>query len=175
MIILMLGLWTFFANDKTVTMNRSFHTISRTLQDTSKISSVKRAFESANSIKEIPRKTIDNRFIPDLTNKKRYNPFDFSIASQRFQSKIYNVKKSKIMENSSFNSSEINPLDFYTLPHLLSNYVNTSGQILHRSVTGLSAKKQKQVSKAIRRARSFGFMSCVANDVSTFPKRGDSL
>lgn len=135
-------------------------------------------FNTANSLNtnaQAQKITIDNRFIPEFNNKTTYDPFDFSIASQRYQSKVYKTKLAKQLKTSSFNSAEINPVNFYLLPHLLSSYVNQSGQIMHRSVTGLSNKKQKQISKAIRRARAFGLMSSVAKDVSTFPKRGSTL
>lgn len=130
---------------------------------------------SMNAVNETQRVVIDNRFIPDFNNKTTYDPFDFSVASQRYQSKVYKTKLANKMKTASFNSQEINPVNFYVLPHLLSTYVNQTGQILHRSVTGLSNKKQKEMSKAVRRARAFGLMSSVAKDVSTFEKRGATL
>lgn len=36
---------------------------------------------------------------------------------------------------------------------LLSQYINEQGKIMPRRVTGLSAKKQKQITKSIKRAR----------------------
>lgn len=150
---------------------RSMHSTSKKLGP---FDSVKDMFKLASDISQ-KRTTVDDRFIPYFNNKTTYDPFDFSIASQRYQSKVYKTQLAQHMKSSSFNTVEINPTDFYVMPHLLNNYMNSSGQILHRSVTGLSAKKQKQMAKAIRRARSFGLMSSVAKDVSTFPKRGSSL
>lgn len=118
---------------------------------------------------------ISNNFIPYFDNKVTYDPFDFSLAKLRYQKKINKVKSNEFVKSSNFNSVEINPLDFYCLPHLLSNFLNLSGQILHRSVTGLESKNQKKISKAIKRSRSFGLLSSVSKDVSTFPKRGSSL
>lgn len=141
--------------------------------------SAKNAAKTSNSIDEKPT-TVNEQFIPSFdsrhdSQKITYDPFDFSIASQRFNSRVNAVQFANKMKSSSFNSKEINPTDFYVLPHLLNGYMNESGQILHRSVTGLSGRKQKQMSKAIRRAKSFGLLSSVAKDVSTFPKRGDNL
>ena len=162
---------------------RSIHTASvlrNAASSSSKASSfgsVKKILDTANDMNksQSERVIIDSRFIPEFYSKTTYDPFDFSISSQRYQSKVYKTKEAKVMKSSSFNAPEINPIDFYTLPHLLSNYMNSSGQILHRSVTGLAPKKQKQVAKAIRRARSFGLLSSVAKDVSTFTKRGSTL
>lgn len=167
---------------------RSIHTTQRALQTAaSKRSTVGKSFGSAGDVfqeaaqlerqsqAQQQRTTIDDRFIPNFNKKTTYDPFDFSISSQRYQNKVNKTQQAQRMKSSSFNSVEINPSDFYVLPHLLSSYVNVSGQILHRSVTGLSGKKQKQMAKAIRRARAFGLMSSVAKDVSTFAKRGRTL
>lgn len=160
-------------------LTRSLHTSRSLLNGTSAFGSIKEVFSDASKLgqqqQQNKRTTIDDRFIPTFLNKKTYDPFDFSISSQRYQNKVFKTQLSQHMKLSSFNTTEINPLDFYTMPHLLNSYMNVSGQILNRSVTGLSAKKQKQMAKAIRRARSFGLMSSVAKDVSTFPKRGSSL
>lgn len=42
---------------------------------------------------------------------------------------------------------------------LLSNYVDSSNKILGRRQTGLSAKKQRDLQKAIKRARAIGLMA----------------
>lgn len=155
---------------------RLIHTTRQVSDSESAFGSIKKAFNDINKIgQQNQRTTIDDRFIPNFSNKKTYDPFDFSISSQRYQNKVFKSQLAQHMKNSSFNTTEINPTDFYIMPHLLSSYMNVSGQILHRSVTGLSPKKQKQMAKAIRRARAFGLMSSVAKDVSTFPKRGASL
>ena len=158
-------------------LKRSIHTSRRVLDSSKSFGSAMDAFKAATEMQQTQtqKTTIDDSFIPSFHNKTTYAPFDFSIASQRYQNKVYKSQLAKNMQSSSFNTVEINPTDFYVLPHLLSIYVNVSGQILHRSVTGLSGKKQKQMAKAIRRARAFGLMSSVAKDVSTFPKRGSSL
>ena len=44
---------------------------------------------------------------------------------------------------------------------LLRRYIGTKGQIIPRIVTGLTAKENRRMSKAIRRARSEGFLPYV--------------
>ena len=150
---------------------RSLHT-SRSAYDAAPVKNINEAFKSATSMQsKIQTTVINDRFIPNMTNKKTYDPFDFSISAQRYQTKVNKAQMANYMKSSSFNSREINPTDFYVIPHLLNGYMNSSGQILHRDVTGLSPRKQKQMAKAIRRARAFGFLSSVAKDVSTFDKR----
>ncbi|MED6271974.1 28S ribosomal protein S18c, mitochondrial [Characodon lateralis] len=46
------------------------------------------------------------------------------------------------------------------LPQLLSQFISPhTGRIYGRHITGLCGKKQKEVSKAIKKAHSLGFMS----------------
>lgn len=73
--------------------------------------------------------------------------------------------------NDLFNKFGVNPLDLYTSPETLSQFVTSTGRILHRDVTGLSAKNQRRLSKAIRRCQSIGLMSKVHKDVSLLPTR----
>lgn len=159
-------------------LKRTIHTSCKTLQGKVNSFNLLDVFSSAKdltSTNAAQRVSVDTRFVPDFNNKTTYDPFDFSIASQRYQNKVNKTRIAKKLGTSSFNTPEIDPTNFYTLPHLLSPYVNQSGQILHRSVTGLANKKQKAIGKAIRRARAFGLMSSVAKDVSSFPKRGNTL
>ncbi|CAG8621144.1 1980_t:CDS:2 [Funneliformis caledonium] len=53
-----------------------------------------------------------------------------------------------------FNALKLNPLNY----KLLSNFVSDMGRILPRSITGLTAKNQRKLAKAIKRARSFGLI-----------------
>lgn len=46
----------------------------------------------------------------------------------------------------------------YTDVDLLNQYINEQGKILPRRVTGLSAKKQKQITKSIKRARMLSLL-----------------
>lgn len=154
---------------------RAIHTSCKRLEE--KSFNLLDVFSSAKELKSAAaqRVSVDTRFVPDFNNKTTYDPFDFSVASQRYNVKVHKTRVAHQLRTSSFNAREIDPTNFYLLPHLLSPYVNQSGQILHRSVTGLGNSKQKKMAKAVRRARAFGLMSSVAKDVSSFPKRGGSL
>ncbi|CAB4406326.1 unnamed protein product [Rhizophagus irregularis] len=57
-----------------------------------------------------------------------------------------------------FNALRLNPLIEYKNFTLLSNFVSDMGRILPRSVTGSTAKNQRKLAKAIKRARSFGLI-----------------
>ncbi|MCD8283311.1 MAG: 30S ribosomal protein S18 [Opitutae bacterium] len=51
------------------------------------------------------------------------------------------------------------PLDFdFTDVEALSRYVTETGKILPRRITGLTAKQQRHVTKAIKRARNMLLM-----------------
>ena len=48
-----------------------------------------------------------------------------------------------------------NPLDFdFTAPEALTRYVTETGKILPRKLTGLTARQQRHISKAVKRARN---------------------
>ena len=48
-----------------------------------------------------------------------------------------------------------NPLDFdFTEPEALARYVTETGKILPRKLTGLNARQQRHITKAIKRARA---------------------
>ena len=48
-----------------------------------------------------------------------------------------------------------NPLDFdFTEPEALTRYVTETGKILPRKLTGLTARQQRHISKAVKRARN---------------------
>ncbi|GBC04120.1 hypothetical protein RclHR1_05520008 [Rhizophagus clarus] len=57
-----------------------------------------------------------------------------------------------------FDALKLNPLTEYKNYTLLSNFVSDMGRILPRSITGLTAKNQRKLAKAIKRARSFGLI-----------------
>lgn len=121
------------------------------------------------------KSSVSQTFINDFSEQTTYDPFDFSIAKTRYNKRINRINRERAMKKSSFNAEEVDPTDFYCMPQLLSKYMNTSGQILHHTVTGLSTKKQKAMAKAVKRARAFGLISSVGKDVSTFPRRGPTL
>jgi len=48
-----------------------------------------------------------------------------------------------------------NPLDFdFTEPEALNRYVTETGKILPRKLTGLTARQQRHIAKAVKRARN---------------------
>ncbi|CAG8485477.1 407_t:CDS:2 [Diversispora eburnea] len=57
-----------------------------------------------------------------------------------------------------FKRLNLNPLVEYKNFNLLSNFVSDMGRILPRKKTGLTAKNQRKLAKAIKRARSFGLI-----------------
>lgn len=115
--------------------------------------------------------SLVNNFVQQTT----YDPFDFSIAKLRYDKKVKSESYNRVLEQSAFNSAEVNPKDYYVMPHMLSKFMNSTGQIQPHSVTGLKPNKQKAMAKAVRRSRAFGLVSSVSKDVAEFPKRGSSL
>ncbi|KAI9475464.1 MAG: ribosomal protein S18, partial [Benjaminiella poitrasii] len=59
----------------------------------------------------------------------------------------------------------LDPLVEYKNHKLLSQFVSDMGKILPRSQTGISAKNQRKLAKAIKRARAMGLMSSTSNQV----------
>lgn len=55
-------------------------------------------------------------------------------------------------------SPELKDIDYKNVS-LLSNYVDNANKILGRKLSGLDAKKQRAMQKAIKQARSVGLMS----------------
>ncbi|KAF8925999.1 hypothetical protein EDD21DRAFT_387495 [Dissophora ornata] len=56
----------------------------------------------------------------------------------------------------------LNPLHEYKNATLLSHYISPLGRLLSREQTGLSAKNQRRVTKAVRRARALCIISPTA-------------
>lgn len=90
-----------------------------------------------------------------------YDPFDFSLGKVHLERK---QAAGRINPNDRF--KYINASDLYSNPRILSEYISVTGRILHRDVTGLSAKNQKRISRAIRRAQAIGLLSKTHKDVS---------
>ncbi|QLG73845.1 hypothetical protein HG535_0F03560 [Zygotorulaspora mrakii] len=113
-------------------------------------------------------KRVDARFMKKFPRSSTYDPFDFSLARLHLEKKFGSTKQSK---NDMFDKYGINPLDLYTSPEVLSQFMSSTGKILHRDVTGLSAKNQRRLSKSIRRAQAIGLLSKTHKDVSFLPTR----
>ncbi|CAO3611283.1 unnamed protein product [Mucor hiemalis] len=62
-----------------------------------------------------------------------------------------------------FNVLGLDPLHEYKNFRLLTHFVSDMGKILPRSQTGVSAKNQRKLAKAIKRARAMGLMSSTSN------------
>lgn len=60
-----------------------------------------------------------------------------------------------------FAQNNINHIDYKDLEHL-KKFVNPHGRILSRRRTKLTAKNQRQVAQAIKRARFMGFLPYIA-------------
>ncbi|ORX99591.1 ribosomal protein S18 [Basidiobolus meristosporus CBS 931.73] len=94
----------------------------------------------------------------ELTNlAKRFLPKD-TYAPSDFNENIPRNRSRRKGQNDPFRQLHLNPLSEYKNTTLLSNYVSQMGRILPRTATGLSAKSQRKVGKAIRRARAMGLM-----------------
>lgn len=114
------------------------------------------------------RKKINPRFSKRFQSSSIYDPFDFSLSRIHLDRK-FNVKNNPA--NALFQVFGINPLDLYSSPDILSKFLSSTGRILHRDVTGLSAKNQRRLSKAIRRCQAIGLISKTHRDVSFLPNR----
>ncbi|CAG60776.1 uncharacterized protein GVI51_J02673 [Nakaseomyces glabratus] len=101
-------------------------------------------------------KTINANFVPQFQRSAVYDPFDFSLSRLNLDRKM---NRPKIQHHDLFEKYGLNPLNFYARPEILSYYVGSTGKILHRDVTGLSAKNQRRMAKAIRRCQAIGLMS----------------
>ncbi|CAH6720096.1 37S ribosomal protein Rsm18p, mitochondrial [[Candida] jaroonii] len=112
---------------------------------------------------------IENIFTKKFKHGNNYNPFDFSMNKLNIDSLAIKYEKNKKIDP--FEVSGINPLDLYTMPFILSRFLTTTGQILPRSITGCSAKNQKKLSIAIKRARVCGLLSYVHKDTNYLPAR----
>ncbi len=66
------------------------------------------------------------------------------------------------MKNDYFNANNIRFVDYKDLDSLR-KFLNPNGRILGRKRTGLTAKNQRQIADAIKRARFMGLLPFVAN------------
>lgn len=133
--------------------------IARNLQETSK-----------------PPVTIAKNFSKNFVAGQTYDPFDFSMNRLDMENKWAkdrkdNRKNYKNGEEDVFERTNIDPLDLYSMPEILSRFISATGQILPREVTGCNAKNQKRLAIAIKRARSVGLLSTTHRHARYMPKR----
>ncbi|KAF9581732.1 hypothetical protein BGW38_001142 [Lunasporangiospora selenospora] len=84
-----------------------------------------------------------------------YKPSDLALSkTHRFTPGPKPVDELKVLK--------LNPLVEYKNPTLLSHYISPLGRLLSREQTGLCAKNQRRLSKAVRRARAMCIISPTA-------------
>ncbi|CCD25268.1 mitochondrial 37S ribosomal protein bS18m NDAI_0E04510 [Naumovozyma dairenensis CBS 421] len=118
-------------------------------------------------------KQIDDKFVKKFQPGSIYDPFDFSMARLYYTRKnnMNGINNNRRIINPNILDKKFNPLDLYSSPNKLYPFLTSTGKILHRDVTGLSAKNQRRVSKAIRRAQSIGLISKTCGNLNTLPTR----
>jgi small subunit ribosomal protein S18 len=65
------------------------------------------------------------------------------------------------------NASDTDQLEYidYKDVELLQRYLNDQGKLLPRRITGVSAKTQRQLTRAVKRARHVALLAFVADNV----------
>ncbi|KAJ1951141.1 hypothetical protein FBU59_000335 [Linderina macrospora] len=89
--------------------------------------------------------------------KAMYHPRELNEATAQRSMRERNQSQQQKRDDP-FVAMGINPLKEYKNTYLLSNFVTEMGRIRPRYKTGLTAKSQRRVAKAIKRARAFGLM-----------------
>ncbi|KAJ1648106.1 hypothetical protein J3B02_006519 [Coemansia erecta] len=104
----------------------------------------------------IPSKVYENAtYTRKFKAKTIYHPRDLNeMEVLKASRRIPEVDSSK----DPFVALGINPLKDYKNTNLLASFVTEMGKIKPRYKTGLTAKSQRRLSKAIKRARAFGLM-----------------
>ncbi|KAJ1919691.1 hypothetical protein H4219_001832 [Mycoemilia scoparia] len=106
-----------------------------------------------NPIKMAVRPGPNNvQYMNKFQAKEVYKPRDLNEGNQKTQESLFGEKRSI----DPFKRLGINPLHEYKNSRILSEYVTEMGRIKPKYMTKLSAKSQRKVAKAIRRARAFG-------------------
>lgn len=67
-------------------------------------------------------------------------------------------------DNSRYNTADIEYVDYKDID-LLKRYLNEQGKILPRRVTNVSAKFQRQLTRAVKRARHLSLLGYVADTI----------
>ncbi|KAJ2801493.1 hypothetical protein H4R20_003649 [Coemansia guatemalensis] len=80
------------------------------------------------------------------------------IREEETKSNATNTREAKKKVIDPFVALKMNPLKEYKNTVMLSQFVTEMGRIKARYKTGITAKSQRRIAKAIRRARSFGLI-----------------
>ncbi|KAJ2163133.1 hypothetical protein GGF46_000062 [Coemansia sp. RSA 552] len=99
---------------------------------------------------------LNAQYTKKLFPKTTYHPGELNEGNARKTYPFSHVNRN--MSKDPFVVLEMNPLKEYKNSMLLSSFVTDMGRIKPRHLTGLSAKSQRRLAKAIRRARSFGLI-----------------
>lgn len=67
-------------------------------------------------------------------------------------------------DNSRFDTREVEYVDYKDID-LLKRYLNEQGKILPRRITNVTAKFQRQLTRAVKRARHLALLPFVADNV----------
>lgn len=136
-------------------LRRGFSTSRSASAAKSYLFSSSKRFDEAS--KAVTKPAVLPQFVKKFADSTIYDPFDFSMTKLKLDKKLSKESHSK----NSFDVKKLNPLDYYTNPKYLSNYLTSTGRILSRDVTKLSLKNQKRLAKSIKRSRSAGLLSSV--------------
>lgn len=115
--------------------------------------------------------SIDSAFTKKFSAGDSYDPFDFSNDKLDIEKRLYRSKNNAGNTKDPFEQAGIDPCNLYTMPEILSRFLTSTGQILPREVTGCSAKNQKKLSAAIKRARCCGLLASTHKHSRYIPKR----
>ncbi|CAO3596187.1 unnamed protein product [Absidia cylindrospora] len=95
-----------------------------------------------------------------------YHPQDLNDARYQDQLRRRRGRPSTATEDP-FDVLGLDPLHEYKNYRLLSHFVSDMGKILPREKTGLTAKNQRKLAKAVKRARAMGIMSSTSKAPSS--------
>ncbi|KAF9425250.1 hypothetical protein BGZ94_007700 [Podila epigama] len=94
----------------------------------------------------------------DNVAQQIYKPSDLNDSKRS----VYSAPPKPVDELKILN---LNPIVEYKNAALLSNYITPLGRLMSREQTGLSAKNQRRLTKAVRRARAMCILSPTSKDL----------
>ncbi|KAG0202167.1 hypothetical protein BGX28_005248 [Mortierella sp. GBA30] len=140
---------------------------------------VSRRFKSDNSVEDGEARPYTDSLM-DIISGSINSQTTGSPAHEQFRMSRGNFRKGDIYKPADLNDSKpttyaapakpvdelkilkLNPVVEYKNATLLSHYISPLGRLLSREQTGLSAKNQRRVTKAVRRARAMCIISPTA-------------